>query len=96
MTDPISNNSPKGGLPDAQDLIANVKLTPKDQNILDTPFGKMFAKNAKDEDRTTLIKEVKKALEQWIQSIMDDMKRQLKKQEETQKKLGRSLKGQDD
>lgn len=101
MSNPISgpppgSPPPSGGAPDASKFLDNVKVHPGDEKLLRTPFGMMIIKYAHGEDQTTLIKTVKKALEQYVQALTKEMTREMKRSEEAIKKLGKASRGESD
>jgi hypothetical protein len=80
---------------DVARMLEGIPVKPGDEKILDTPFGKMITKfAAPDTDKKTLIREVKKALEQYVQSLTAEMKRQMKRSEEAIKKMGKVSRGE--
>ena len=94
--EPTPSGASKGPVSDIDKILANVKISPRDQNILETPFGKMIARVGQGEDLETLKKEAIKFRDQVFQSLADYIKGRLKKSEEAQKKLKKALEGKED
>lgn len=90
MTNPISSGSP-----DPSKFLPSIKITPQDTKLLDTPFGKWFAKAAPNEDQTTLIKEIKQAVQQYCKDIVTAMKHDEARMKEAAAKLKKAAEGKD-
>lgn len=97
MTDPIPSHppTPASGLPSEVPL-AGIKVNPGDEKLLTTPFGKMFKNmpGASDQDQTTLIKEIKAAINQYCMEILRQMKIEDARYKEAMARLKRVAQGQ--
>ncbi len=97
MTTPVPSNSSSGsGLP-SQVPLDSIKVKPGDEKLLNTGWGKMLEHTAgfSQQDQTTQIKEVKFAIQQSFQTLINQQKQQDAQMKEANEKLKRAAEGQD-
>ncbi len=93
MTNPLSGG---GGTSDLYShMLPSVKITSRDMHLLETPFGKMFTRAAPDEDRLTLLKQVKLAVDQYCKDIVHQMKHEMARMEKAARRLKNVAQGGD-
>ncbi len=96
MTDPTSSSSSSGPqLPKKVDL-SDIPIKPGDEKLLNTGFGKMFASmpGAQNQDKDTLIREVKASMNMYVQSITREIQREQKEAQKTAQMMKRVAEGQ--
>ncbi len=95
-TTPPSSSSSGPQLPTEVPL-GRYKVHPGDEKILDSPFGRMIRAmpGAAQQDQDTLIKEVKAAMNQYCQDIVNQMQSEQKRADRVNEMLKRVAEGQD-